>query len=69
MKGVAQVKPTGVARQDQSPIPLNVARRTPAPYGPLCEGIRMLFKALMCSMLVFVAVGAVGIWLRRRRGY
>lgn len=29
----------------------------------------MLFKALICSMLVFVAVGAVGIWLRRGRGY
>jgi hypothetical protein len=27
----------------------------------------VLFKALCCSMLLFVALGAVGIWLRRRR--
>jgi hypothetical protein len=25
-------------------------------------------KALFCSMLLFVAIGAAGIWLRRRRG-
>jgi hypothetical protein len=25
-------------------------------------------KALFCSMLLFVALGAFGIWLRRRRG-
>jgi len=27
----------------------------------------VIFKALMCSMLIFVAGGMVGIWLRRRR--
>jgi hypothetical protein len=29
---------------------------------------RVIFKALCCSMLVFVALAAVGLWLRRRRG-
>ena len=28
----------------------------------------MLFKALCCSMLLFVAIGVVGIKLRRDRG-
>jgi hypothetical protein len=28
----------------------------------------MLVKVLVCSFLVFVAVGAAGIWLRNRRG-
>jgi len=27
----------------------------------------VIFKALLCSMLLFVALGAFGIWLRRRR--
>jgi hypothetical protein len=27
----------------------------------------MLVKALCCSMLVFLAVAAAGMWLRRRR--
>jgi hypothetical protein len=27
----------------------------------------VLFKALLCSMMLFVAVGAAGIWLRRHR--
>jgi hypothetical protein len=25
-------------------------------------------KVLFCSMLLFVAIGAAGVWLRRRRG-
>jgi hypothetical protein len=32
------------------------------------DSYRMIFKALLCSGLLFVALGAVGIWLRRRRG-
>jgi hypothetical protein len=28
----------------------------------------VIFKALCCSTLVFIAFGAAGIWLRRRRG-
>ncbi|MBE1490486.1 MYXO-CTERM domain-containing protein [Plantactinospora soyae] len=28
----------------------------------------MIFKALLCSGLLFVLLGVVGIWLRRRRG-
>lgn len=28
----------------------------------------VLFKAFMCSMLIFVAGGLVGVWLRGRRG-
>lgn len=28
----------------------------------------VIFKALMCSMLLFIAVGAAGIWLGRRTG-
>jgi hypothetical protein len=28
----------------------------------------MLFKALCCSMLLFVALGLIGLALRRRRG-
>jgi hypothetical protein len=27
----------------------------------------VILKALLCSMLLFVAIGAFGIWLRRRR--
>jgi hypothetical protein len=27
----------------------------------------VIFKALLCSMLLFIAIGAFGIWLRRRR--
>jgi len=27
-----------------------------------------MLKALCCSMLVFVALAAAGIWLQRRRG-
>jgi hypothetical protein len=27
----------------------------------------VIFKALLCSILLFVAIGAFGIWLRRRR--
>jgi hypothetical protein len=27
----------------------------------------VILKALVCSMLLFVAIGAFGIWLRRRR--
>jgi hypothetical protein len=27
----------------------------------------VIFKALLCSILLFVALGAFGIWLRRRR--
>jgi MYXO-CTERM domain-containing protein len=27
----------------------------------------VILKALCCSMLLFVAVGVFGIWLRRRR--
>jgi hypothetical protein len=27
----------------------------------------VIVKALLCSMLLFVAIGAFGIWLRRRR--
>jgi hypothetical protein len=27
-----------------------------------------MLKALCCSMLLFVALAAVGIWLQRRRG-
>jgi hypothetical protein len=34
----------------------------------MCDSDRVIFKALCCSMLVFVALGAAGIWLRRRRG-
>jgi hypothetical protein len=33
----------------------------------VCEGDCVIFKALMCSMLIFIAGGAAGIWLRRRR--
>jgi len=29
----------------------------------------VIFKALMCSVLMFVALGAIGIWLRRHRGH
>jgi hypothetical protein len=28
----------------------------------------VIFKALVCSVLLFVALGAVGIWIRRLRG-
>jgi hypothetical protein len=28
----------------------------------------MIVKALCCSALVFVALAAAGLWLRRRRG-
>jgi hypothetical protein len=28
----------------------------------------VIFKALLFAALLFIAVGAVGIWLRRRRG-
>jgi hypothetical protein len=28
----------------------------------------MLFKALCCSMLLFIAIGMIGLALRRRRG-
>jgi hypothetical protein len=28
----------------------------------------VLLKALCCSMLVFVAIGVCGMWLRRHRG-
>jgi MYXO-CTERM domain-containing protein len=28
----------------------------------------VIVKALCCSMLIFVALGAAGLWLRRRRG-
>jgi len=27
----------------------------------------VIFRAILCSILVFIAVGAVGIWVRRRR--
>jgi hypothetical protein len=27
-----------------------------------------MLKALFCSMLVFIALAAAGIWLQRRRG-
>jgi hypothetical protein len=40
---------------------LKVASRIPAPYD------QPVFKALCCSMMVFLALGAVGIWLRRKR--
>jgi hypothetical protein len=36
--------------------------------GHLERGVRVLAKVLLLSMLLFVAVGAAGIWLRRRRG-
>jgi hypothetical protein len=29
---------------------------------------RVIFKALLCSMLLFIAVGVAGIWLGRRTG-
>jgi len=29
---------------------------------------RMFIKALCCSMMIFIAVAALGIWLQRRRG-
>jgi hypothetical protein len=32
------------------------------------EGDRVIFKALLFAALLFIAVGMVGIWLRRRRG-
>jgi hypothetical protein len=47
---------------------LKVARRTPAPYGRVWDACPVIFKALMCSVLVFIALGAAGLWLRRRRG-
>jgi hypothetical protein len=28
----------------------------------------VIVKALCCSMLLFIALAAVGLWLRRRRG-
>ena len=28
----------------------------------------MFTKALCCSMMIFIAVAAIGIWLRRTRG-
>jgi hypothetical protein len=28
----------------------------------------VIFKALVCSVLLFVALGAAGLWLRRLRG-
>jgi hypothetical protein len=34
----------------------------------MCDSDCVIFKALCFSMLVFVALGSVGIWLRRRRG-
>jgi hypothetical protein len=34
----------------------------------VCDSFSVIFKALLCSMLLFVVLGAVGIWLRRRRG-
>jgi hypothetical protein len=46
---------------------LKVARRTPAPYGRVWEACPVIFKALVCSMLLFIVLGALGIWLRRRR--
>jgi hypothetical protein len=30
-------------------------------------GVQVL-KALFCSMVLFVAIAAIGIWLRRQRG-
>jgi hypothetical protein len=32
------------------------------------QGYRVIFKALLCTALIFIVVGAAGIWLRRRRG-
>jgi uncharacterized iron-regulated membrane protein len=29
--------------------------------------MRMIVKALCCSMLVFLAIAGVGLWIRRRR--
>jgi len=34
----------------------------------MCDSFPVIFKALLCSVLLFVALGVVGIWLRRRRG-
>jgi len=28
----------------------------------------VFIKALCCSMMIFIAVAAIGIWLQRRRG-
>ena len=28
----------------------------------------MFIKAICCSAMIFVAVAAIGLWLRRRRG-
>jgi hypothetical protein len=33
----------------------------------MCESGRVI-KALLCSALLFVALGSAGIWLRRHRG-
>jgi hypothetical protein len=33
----------------------------------VCKIRGVIFKALLCSILLFVALGAFGIWLRRRR--
>jgi hypothetical protein len=34
----------------------------------MCDSFPVVIKALLCSGLLFVLLGAVGIWLRRRRG-
>jgi hypothetical protein len=28
----------------------------------------MFIKTLCCAMMIFIAVGSIGIWLQRRRG-
>jgi hypothetical protein len=38
--------------------------RTSPPYG--YGGV--VLRALFCSMLLFVAIAAVGLWVRRTRG-
>ena len=35
---------------------------------PRLASLATVVKALCCSMLLFVAIGAYAIWLRRRRG-
>lgn len=47
---------------------LKVTSRTSAPYGVVWESFWVIFKVLLCSVLVFVLLGALGIGLRRRRG-
>lgn len=47
---------------------LKVTSRTSAPYGVVWESFWVIIKVLLCSVLVFVALGVAGIGLRRRRG-